>query len=163
MPWKSAHPELPCHSTACARCAHLRTSLTASVICGRSVTEAVFALSRRPGGGELPEVRRGAAHWICLDYRIELDDNPEIDLTGMTAKLSSPIGYVGVVIAGTRCEPRSCSLFKLLIAVDQIRAKIRAVGTERRDSAGAGAQAEGQGGLTRPQRRVTVLPARATG
>jgi hypothetical protein len=22
----------------------------------------------------------GCGHWICLDYRIELDDNPEIDL-----------------------------------------------------------------------------------
>jgi hypothetical protein len=22
----------------------------------------------------------GCGHWICLDYRIEMDDNPEIDL-----------------------------------------------------------------------------------
>jgi hypothetical protein len=22
----------------------------------------------------------GCGYWICLDYRIELDDNPEIDL-----------------------------------------------------------------------------------
>jgi hypothetical protein len=22
----------------------------------------------------------GCGHWICLDYRIELDDNPELDL-----------------------------------------------------------------------------------
>jgi hypothetical protein len=22
----------------------------------------------------------GCGHWVCLDYRIELDDNPELDL-----------------------------------------------------------------------------------
>jgi hypothetical protein len=22
----------------------------------------------------------GCGHWMCLDYRIELDDNPELDI-----------------------------------------------------------------------------------
>jgi len=47
-------------------------------ICGRSSPRRCSPF-RRPGGGELPEVRR-VRPLICLDYRIELDDNPEIDL-----------------------------------------------------------------------------------
>jgi hypothetical protein len=67
---------------ACPKCG--RTNSTAGLKSLRvemrpTLTAAVFAFP-----DALAEVNclkcEGCGHWICLDYRIELDDNPELDL-----------------------------------------------------------------------------------
>ena len=67
---------------ACPRCGHTNATAgakTVQVEFRPLLTEQVFAFP-----DALAEVRclrcAGCGYWMCLDYRIELDDNPEIDL-----------------------------------------------------------------------------------
>jgi hypothetical protein len=67
---------------ACPKCGHsndTRGVKTVQVEMRPVLTQAVFAFP-----DALAEVSclkcAGCGYWICLDYRIELDDNPEIDL-----------------------------------------------------------------------------------
>jgi hypothetical protein len=66
----------------CPKCGHTnptRAAKTVQVELRPVLTEAVFAFP-----DALAEVSclkcAGCGYWSCLDYRIELDDNPEIDL-----------------------------------------------------------------------------------
>jgi hypothetical protein len=66
----------------CPRCGHTNGTAAAKTLQVEMrpvLTEQVFAFP-----DALAEVRclkcEGCGHWICLDYRVELDDNPEIDL-----------------------------------------------------------------------------------
>jgi hypothetical protein len=72
----------PPDTRACPKCGHTNSTAAAKTmqIDMRPVlTEQVFAFP-----DALAEVSClkcvGCGYWICLDYRIELDDNPEIDL-----------------------------------------------------------------------------------
>ena len=67
---------------ACPRCGHTNATVgvkTVQVDLRPVLTPEVFAFP-----DALAEVSclkcAGCGYWICLDYRIELDDNPEIDL-----------------------------------------------------------------------------------
>ena len=67
---------------ACPKCGHTNETggvKTVQVEMRPVLTPAVFAFPEA-----LAEVSclkcAGCGYWICLDYRIELDDNPEIDL-----------------------------------------------------------------------------------
>jgi hypothetical protein len=67
---------------ACPRCGHANATggtKTVQVEFRPLLTEQVFAFP-----DALAEVSclrcAGCGYWMCLDYRIELDDNPEIDL-----------------------------------------------------------------------------------
>jgi len=66
----------------CPKCGHLNSTAamkTLQIEMRPVLTPEVFAFP-----DALAEVIclkcTGCGHWICLDYRIELDDNPEIDL-----------------------------------------------------------------------------------
>jgi hypothetical protein len=66
----------------CPKCGHANTTAgvkTLQVEMRPVLTEEVFAFP-----DALAEVSclkcAGCGHWICLDYRIELDANPELDL-----------------------------------------------------------------------------------
>ncbi len=72
----------PGGTSACPKCGHVNPASgakTVQVEMRPMLTDAVFAFPEA-----LAEVSclrcGGCGHWICLDYRIELDDNPEIDL-----------------------------------------------------------------------------------
>jgi hypothetical protein len=67
---------------ACPKCGHVSSTLgvkTLQIDMRPVLTAEVFAFP-----DALAEVSclkcKGCGHWICLDYRIELDDNPELDL-----------------------------------------------------------------------------------
>jgi hypothetical protein len=67
---------------ACPKCGHVNSTAglkTLRVEMRPTLTTEVFAFP-----DALAEVNclkcAGCGHWICLDYRIELDDNPELDL-----------------------------------------------------------------------------------
>jgi hypothetical protein len=67
---------------ACPKCGHGNSTAgmkTLQVEMRPVLTQEVFAFP-----DALAEVNclkcAGCGHWICLDYRVELDDNPEIDL-----------------------------------------------------------------------------------
>ena len=67
---------------ACPKCGHPNTTAdkkTVQVEMRPVLTASVCAFP-----DALAEVSclkcEGCGHWICLDYRIELDDNPELDL-----------------------------------------------------------------------------------
>jgi hypothetical protein len=67
---------------ACAKCGHTNNTAgaqTLQVEMRPVLTRAVFAFP-----DALAEVSclrcSSCGYWTCLDYRIELDDNPEIDL-----------------------------------------------------------------------------------
>ncbi len=67
---------------ACPKCGHVSGTVgvkTLRVEMRPVLTAEVFAFP-----DALAEVSclkcEGCGHWICLDYRIELDDNPELDL-----------------------------------------------------------------------------------
>jgi len=67
---------------ACPKCGHNNATSAAKTVqieMRPVLTQAVFAFP-----DALAEVSclkcAGCGYWICLDYRIELDDNPEIDL-----------------------------------------------------------------------------------
>jgi hypothetical protein len=66
----------------CPKCSHVNSTAsmkTLRVEMRPVLTPEVFAFPEA-----LAEVNclkcEGCGHWICLDYRIELDDNPELDL-----------------------------------------------------------------------------------
>jgi hypothetical protein len=67
---------------ACPKCRRMNDSTgtkTLQIEMRPVLTKEVFAFP-----DALAEVKcvkcAGCGYWICLDYRIELDDNPEIDL-----------------------------------------------------------------------------------
>ncbi|MBY0231440.1 MAG: hypothetical protein K2W96_19320 [Gemmataceae bacterium] len=67
---------------ACPKCGHANSTAgakTLQVDMRPVLTQEVAAFP-----DALAEVRclkcAGCGHWICLDYRIELDDNPELDI-----------------------------------------------------------------------------------
>jgi hypothetical protein len=67
---------------ACPKCSHVNSTAsmkTLQVEMRPVLTAEVFAFP-----DALAEVNclrcEGCGHWMCLDYRIELDDNPELDL-----------------------------------------------------------------------------------
>jgi hypothetical protein len=66
----------------CPKCGHSNSTAgmkTLQVEMRPVLTEKVFAFPEALA--EVNCVRcAGCGYWICLDYRIELDDNPEIDL-----------------------------------------------------------------------------------
>jgi hypothetical protein len=69
-------------TVACSRCGH--TNSTASVKTVRVdlrpvLTREVFAFPDALAEVTCLKCAR-CGYWVCLDYRIELDDNPEIDL-----------------------------------------------------------------------------------
>ena len=80
---KDSVPMSPTPDTrACPKCGHMNatgTVKTLQVDLRPVLTAEVFAFP-----DALAEVNclkcAGCGHWICLDYRIEMDDNPEIDL-----------------------------------------------------------------------------------
>ncbi len=66
----------------CPKCGHTNDATAAKTVQVEMrpvLTAAVFAFP-----DALAEVScvkcQGCGYWMCLDYRIELDDNPEIDL-----------------------------------------------------------------------------------
>jgi hypothetical protein len=66
----------------CPKCGHRNSTAgmkTLQIEMRPVLTEKVFAFP-----DALAEVNcvqcAGCGYWVCLDYRIELDDNPEIDL-----------------------------------------------------------------------------------
>jgi hypothetical protein len=69
-------------TVACPKCKHINGTVGARLLqidMRPILTKEVFAFP-----DALAEVNcvqcAACAFWICLDYRIELDDNPEIDL-----------------------------------------------------------------------------------
>lgn len=69
-------------AAACPKCGHSNATSaikTLQIDMRPVLTKEVFAFP-----DALAEVKclqcAGCGYWICLDYRIELDDNPEIDL-----------------------------------------------------------------------------------
>ena len=72
----------PPRTRACPKCGHPNSTAglrTLQVEMRPVLTEQVFAFP-----DALAEVNclrcEGCGHWICLDYRIELDGNPELDI-----------------------------------------------------------------------------------
>ena len=80
---KDSVPMTPTPDTrACPKCGHANSTAAAKTLqidMRPVLTKQVFAFP-----DALAEVScvqcAGCGYWICLDYRIELDDNPEIDL-----------------------------------------------------------------------------------
>ena len=74
--------DVPSGTHPCPKCGHATPTTGAKVVQVEMrpvLTEAVFAFP--DALAEVSCVRcEACGHWICLDYRIELDDNPEIDL-----------------------------------------------------------------------------------
>ena len=79
-------PSVPMGQTpdtqTCPKCGHSNSTAgmkTLQIEMRPVLTEKVFAFP-----DALAEVNcvqcAGCGYWVCLDYRIELDDNPEIDL-----------------------------------------------------------------------------------
>jgi len=73
--------DLP-NTTACPKCGHTNSTggtKSLQIEMRPVLTTEVFAFP-----DALADVSclkcAGCGYWICLDYRIELDDNPEIDL-----------------------------------------------------------------------------------
>jgi hypothetical protein len=73
---------VPSDTHPCPKCGYATPTSEAKVIQVEMrpvLTEAVFAFP--DALAEVSCVRcEKCGHWICLDYRIEMDDNPEIDL-----------------------------------------------------------------------------------
>ena len=67
---------------ACPRCGHNNDTAGAKTL--RVDMRPVLTAEVSAFPDALAEVNclkcQGCGHWICLDYRVELDDNPELDL-----------------------------------------------------------------------------------
>ena len=67
---------------ACPKCGHTNDTTgvrTLQVEMRPVLTKVVFAFPDALAEASCLKCS-GCGYWICLDYRIELDDNPEIDL-----------------------------------------------------------------------------------
>ena len=69
-------------TVACPKCSHPNGTQGARLVqidMRPVLTKAVFAFPDALAEANCVKCA-GCGYWICLDYRIELDDNPEIDL-----------------------------------------------------------------------------------
>jgi hypothetical protein len=77
VPMAAKPTKLPCPK--CGQETDTRGAKTMQIDMRPVLTKEVFAFP--DALAEVQCVRCAACgHWICLDYRIELDDNPEIDI-----------------------------------------------------------------------------------